>query len=80
MAEPAARRVHLVSLGCPKNLLDTERHVGVLLSQGYTLTNDPGEADLLFVNTCGFIDEAKKESVDTILEIAEEKEKTRRWW
>jgi ribosomal protein S12 methylthiotransferase len=69
----AVGKVHIVSLGCPKNLLDTERHLGVLLAQGYRLTDDREDADLLFVNTCGFIDEAKKESVDTILDLVAEK-------
>lgn len=65
------KKVHFVSLGCPKNLVDTEIMLGSLAGQGYQVVEDPSEADTVIVNTCGFIDEAKKESIDKILEMAE---------
>ena len=64
-------KIGFVSLGCPKNLVDTEVMMGQLTERGHELTNDPGSADVLVVNTCSFIDPAKQESVDTILEMAE---------
>ncbi len=67
---PSRRTVHFVSLGCPKNQVDTEAMAGVARDEGYELTADPGDADVLVVNTCGFIEPAKEESVDTILELA----------
>jgi len=63
-----------VSLGCPKNLVDSEVMMGLLARQGYELTTDSQSADVLVVNTCGFIDSARQESVDTILEMAQLKE------
>jgi ribosomal protein S12 methylthiotransferase len=66
-------KVGFVSLGCPKNLVDSEVMMGQLAARGHELTPHPGEADVLVVNTCSFIDPAKKESVDTILEMAEYK-------
>jgi ribosomal protein S12 methylthiotransferase len=68
------KKVGFVSLGCPKNLLDTEVMLGHMTKAGYELTADPSEAEVLVVNTCGFIDTAKQESVDTILEMARYKE------
>jgi ribosomal protein S12 methylthiotransferase len=65
------KRIGMVSLGCPKNLVDSEVMMGVLRRHGFTLTTDPGDADVIVVNTCGFIDAAKQESIDTILEMAE---------
>jgi ribosomal protein S12 methylthiotransferase len=62
-----------VSLGCPKNLVDTEVMMGQLVANGHELTPEPGEADVIVVNTCSFINPAKQESVDTILEMAEYK-------
>ena len=64
------KQVALVSLGCPKNLLDSEVMLGKLLAQGYALTLDPVEADYLIVNTCGFIQSAKEESIEHILEMS----------
>jgi ribosomal protein S12 methylthiotransferase len=64
-------RIGFVSLGCPKNLVDSEVMLGTLTRQGYTITSNKEEADVLVVNTCGFIDTAKQESIDTILEMAE---------
>ncbi len=66
-------KVGFVSLGCPKNLVDTEVMMGQLVAQGHELTPDPAEADVIVVNTCSFIDPAKQESVETILEMAEYK-------
>src|SRR3954464_2754433 len=64
------KKVGFISLGCPKNLVDSEVMMGRLKQEGYELTNDASEADTLVVNTCGFIDAAKKESVEAILEAA----------
>src|ERR1700694_589686 len=66
-------KVGFVSLGCPKNLVDTEVMMGQLISSGHELTPHPSDADVIVVNTCSFIDPAKQESVDTILEMAEYK-------
>ena len=62
------KKVGFVSLGCPKNLVDSEVMMGQLAEAGYEITNDAGEADTVVVNTCGFIESAKQESVDAILE------------
>ena len=67
-------KVGLVSLGCSKNLVDSEMMLGILREQGYIVEDDPAQADVLIVNTCGFIDSAKQESIDTILEMAGYKE------
>jgi ribosomal protein S12 methylthiotransferase len=66
-------KVGFVSLGCPKNLVDTEVMMGQLTAAGHILTPRPEEAEVIVVNTCSFIDPAKQESVDTILEMAEHK-------
>jgi ribosomal protein S12 methylthiotransferase len=68
------KTVHFVSLGCPKNRVDSEVMLGVALGDGYQHVDDPSEAELILVNTCGFIGEAKKESIDTIFEMARQKE------
>jgi len=70
---PAAPSVGFISLGCPKNLVDSEVMMGLLDRAGARLTSHPEEADILVVNTCSFIDTAKQESVDTILEMARHK-------
>ena len=62
-----------ISLGCPKNLVDSEVMMGVLARNGYEFTPRAEEADVLVVNTCSFIAPAQKESIDTILEMAEYK-------
>jgi ribosomal protein S12 methylthiotransferase len=64
-------KIGFVSLGCPKNLVDAEVMLGMAEKAGHEITNDAETADVLVVNTCAFIDRAKKESVDTILEMAE---------
>jgi ribosomal protein S12 methylthiotransferase len=66
-------KIGFVSLGCPKNLVDTEVMMGHLSERGHQLTSNPGDAEVLVVNTCSFIDPAKQESIDTILEMAEYK-------
>ncbi len=68
-----AYTVGAVSLGCNKNRVDTETALGLLKEKGFLLTDDPAKADILLVNTCGFIDPAKEESVNTILEMGEYK-------
>lgn len=65
--------VCFISLGCDKNLVDSEVMLGLLRDAGYSLTNDEAEADVIVVNTCCFIHDAKQESIDTILEMAEYK-------
>ena len=62
--------IGVVSLGCVKNRVDTEQMLSVLTRAGHTFTPDPAEADIIIVNTCGFIDPAKEESIQTILEMA----------
>ena len=64
------KSVYLVNLGCPKNLVDGEVMLGLLAEAGYTLSLDPEQAGVLMVNTCSFIDEAKEESIETILDLA----------
>ena len=64
-------KVGMVSLGCPKNLVDSEVMLGILARQGFELTPRAEEADVIIVNTCSFIEPAKRESIDTILEMAE---------
>ena len=66
-------KIGFLSLGCPKNLVDSEVMLGLLESKGHTLTTVAEEAEVLVVNTCAFIDSAKKESIDAILEMAEHK-------
>ena len=60
-----------VSLGCDKNLVDSEVMLGMLKERGYTFTDDQTQADAAVVNTCCFINDAKEESIQTILELAE---------
>ncbi|MCA9551910.1 MAG: 30S ribosomal protein S12 methylthiotransferase RimO [Myxococcales bacterium] len=62
--------VHFVSLGCPKNRVDSELMLGQLMDAEMGFTQDPAEADVIVVNTCGFIEDAKKESLDVIMEMA----------
>ena len=66
-------KIGLISLGCPKNLVDSEVMLGLARQAGHELTQDPAAADVLVVNTCAFIDSAKKESIDAILEMAQHK-------
>ncbi|HEY5927313.1 MAG TPA: 30S ribosomal protein S12 methylthiotransferase RimO [Kofleriaceae bacterium] len=69
----ASQRIYFVSLGCPKNQVDTELMLGQVEAAGHSLVKAPDDADVIVVNTCAFIDAAKEESVDTILEMAEYK-------
>jgi ribosomal protein S12 methylthiotransferase len=73
----SARTFHLVSLGCPKNRVDSEVMLGVALGEGFRHVPDAADAEVIVVNTCGFIGEAKKESIDTIFEMARMKEQGR---
>src|SRR5438105_15816332 len=66
----AGQRIYFVSLGCPKNQVDTELMLGQVEAAGHALVDAPEAADVIVVNTCAFIDAAKEESVDTILEMA----------
>src|SRR5262245_26482926 len=66
----APRTIHLVSLGCPKNRVDSEVMLGVARDAGYEHVADAADAEVIVVNTCGFIGEAKKESIDAIFEMA----------
>jgi len=69
------RSVHFVSLGCPKNRTDSEAMLATMGQAGYTLADSPDDADVVVVNTCSFIDAATEESVDTVLEMAEARER-----
>ena len=68
-------KVGVISLGCPKNLVDTENIMGLLNISGAEFTSNPEDADIILINTCGFIDAAKEESINTILEAVQLKEK-----
>jgi ribosomal protein S12 methylthiotransferase len=70
-----AKNIHLISLGCARNRVDAEVMLGSCLAEGWTYCDDPAVADAIVVNTCGFIKEAKEESIDTILEAAGHKER-----
>ena len=74
MSTPATKRVYFVSLGCPKNQVDTEVMIGVVQAGGHRVVDAPEDADTLVVNTCGFIEAAKEESIDAILELAAHKQ------
>ena len=67
--------IGFVSLGCSKNLVDTEMMMGLFKEHNYTIVNNPKEADIILINTCGFIESAKEEAINTILEMAEYKNK-----
>lgn len=68
-----SRTFHVVTLGCPKNQVDSDKLVGTLVADGMTATDDPETADLVVVNTCAFVEEARQESVETILDLEERK-------
>ena len=67
--------VGFISLGCSKNLVDTEIAIGILKNRRFNIVNDPKQADIIVINTCGFIESAKEEAINTILEMAEYKNK-----
>ena len=69
-----SKKIGLISLGCPKNQVDAEIMLSKLQNGGYEIVDDPGEADLIIVNTCAFIESAKKESIENILDMASYKE------
>ena len=77
MQDNAKEKVSMVSLGCPKNLVDAEVMLGYLSREGYEVTTDEHEAEIIIVNTCSFIKEAKQESIDTILDLADRKHDAR---
>ena len=66
-------KILFISLGCDKNLVDTEVMLGLLASRGYEMTDDETQADIIVINTCCFIHDAKEESIQNILEMAEYK-------
>ena len=68
-------KVGFVSLGCSKNLVDTEMMIGLFKKNNYEIVNEPQNADIIVINTCGFIESAKEEAINTILEMAEYKKK-----
>ena len=68
-------KVGFISLGCSKNLVDTEKAIAMFKDKGYQIVNKPEEAEVIVVNTCGFIESAKEEAINTILEMAEYKKK-----
>src|SRR6476619_5890731 len=65
------KTIHFISLGCPKNRVDSEVMLGVAQQSQFTVVDDADQAEVVVVNTCGFLGEAKKESIDTIFEMAE---------
>ena len=71
--------VGFIHLGCSKNLVDTEMTIGLFKNNGYNIVNNPEEADIILINTCGFIESAKEEAINTILEMAEYKKKRCRY-
>ena len=68
-------KIGFVSLGCSKNLVDTEMMIGIFKEHEFSIVNNPQEADIILINTCGFIESAKQEAINTILEMAEYKRK-----
>src|SRR6476469_9555287 len=75
MVSPSSRgSVALVTLGCTRNEVDSEELAGRLAAEGWTLVDDAADADVAVVNTCGFVEQAKKDSIDTLLEAAELRE------
>ena len=68
-------KIGFVSLGCSKNLVDTEKTIGIFKANNFEIVNNPEEAEVIVINTCGFIESAKEEAINTILEMAEYKKK-----
>ena len=66
-------KVGFISLGCNKNLVDTEKTIAIFNEEGFEIVNKPENADIIVINTCGFIESAKEEAINTILEMAEYK-------
>lgn len=67
-------KVAVINLGCPKNQIDAETMLGLMIEEGYQITHKPEQAEIIIVNTCGFIDKARKESIDQILNVAQYKD------
>jgi ribosomal protein S12 methylthiotransferase len=72
------QKFYIETLGCPKNQVDSEKIIGTLLADGLTSTSDPSKADVVVVNTCAFIDEARKESIDTLLTLDDQRKRSSR--
>ena len=72
-------KVGFISLGCNKNLVDTEKTIAIFNEEGFEIVNKPENADIIVINTCGFIESAKEEAINTILEMAEYKKKRCRY-
>jgi ribosomal protein S12 methylthiotransferase len=72
------QKFYIETLGCPKNQVDSEKIIGTLLADGLTSTSDPSKADVVIVNTCAFIDEARKESIDTLLTLDDQRKRSSR--
>ena len=66
-------KILFISLGCDKNLVDSEHMLGLLVKHGYEITDDETQADIIVINTCCFIHDAKEESIENILQMAEYK-------
>jgi ribosomal protein S12 methylthiotransferase len=73
-----AQRYYIETLGCPKNQVDSEKIAGTLLAQGLVATDDPSKADVVVVNTCAFIEEARQESIDTLLTLDDQRKRSSR--
>ena len=67
-------KIGIISLGCCKNLVDSQKAMSFLKASGHSFVNDPKIAEVIVINTCGFINDAKQESIDTILQMADYKE------
>ena len=72
-------KVGFISLGCNKNLVDTEKTISIFKENNYEIVNNPKKADIIVINTCGFIQSAKEEAINTILEMAEYKKQRCRY-
>ncbi|MBN2419334.1 MAG: 30S ribosomal protein S12 methylthiotransferase RimO, partial [Deltaproteobacteria bacterium] len=68
------KKIFLLSLGCVKNLVDSENILGLLASRGYPIVNNAADSDIIIVNTCGFLQSAVEEAIDVILDVIEKKE------
>ena len=73
-------KIFMDTLGCPKNVNDTQHACGLLMAAGHVFVENPGAADVVIVNTCGFIQDAKRESVYRILELTQEKKRKHFLW
>src|SRR3984885_3152924 len=69
----SGNKIHFISLGCPRNLVDSEVMLGILLKAGYEVANELEEADYLVINTCGFLEASRKESMDTVQDVLKQR-------